>query len=189
MNHRASLRVQLTTMFTIFTFLFATMTATGAPTRPVSSKPVPASKPADKPAKSTPGLNAFVQGLASDGSVFNGLLNITSFQAVGGKLNAVGTLALNLAGQTVTQAVSIPVASIDPSCSILNLVLGPLNLTLLGLNISLNQVVLIITATQGAGNLLGNLLCDVANLLNPGGNLSTLLNDLVTALNNLIAGL
>jgi hypothetical protein len=52
------------------------------------------------------------------------------------------------------------------ACPILHLVLGPLNLNLLGLNVSLNQVVLDITAVHGAGNLLGNLLCSVANLLN-----------------------
>jgi len=32
--------------------------------------------------------------------------------------------------------------------------------------VTLNQVVLDITAVPGAGNLLGNLLCSVANLLN-----------------------
>jgi hypothetical protein len=43
------------------------------------------------------------------------------------------------------------------SCPILHLVLGPLN-HLLGLNVSLNQVILDITAIPGPGNLLGNLL-------------------------------
>ena len=61
--------------------------------------------------------------------------------------------------------------------------LGPLNLNLLGLNVTLNQVVLDITAIPGAGNLLGNLLCSVSNLLNgtgtsglTSGELSGLLN-------------
>ena len=67
----------------------------------------------------------------------------------------------------------------------LNLVLGPLHVDLLGLVINLNQVNLNITAIPGAGNLLGNLLCDIANLLNPPGALS----DLVTALNQLLASL
>ena len=52
------------------------------------------------------------------------------------------------------------------SCSVLHLVLGPLDLNLLGLAVHLNRVVLDITAIPGAGNLLGNLLCAVANLLN-----------------------
>ena len=46
------------------------------------------------------------------------------------------------------------------------------------------QVVLNITAQPGPGNLLGNLLCDVANLLN--GGLSGLLTNLVADLNNIL---
>lgn len=51
------------------------------------------------------------------------------------------------------------------TCNILHLVLGPLNLNLLGLKVHLNRVVLNITAQSGSGNLLGNLLCAVAHLL------------------------
>jgi hypothetical protein len=68
------------------------------------------------------------------------------------------------------------------SCPVLNLVLGPLHLNLLGLVVDLNQVPLHITAQSGPDNLLGNLLCDITNLLNPGGdlgNLSNLLNQLL----------
>jgi hypothetical protein len=57
-------------------------------------------------------------------------------------------------------------AAAAASCSVLHLVLGPLNLNLLGLAVHLNRVVLDITAIPGAGNLLGNLLCAVVNLLN-----------------------
>ena len=53
-------------------------------------------------------------------------------------------------------------------CPVLHLVLGPLNLNLLGLHVHLNQVNLNIAAVSGPGNLLGNLLCSVANLLNGG---------------------
>ena len=66
------------------------------------------------------------------------------------------------------------------TCPVLHLVLGPLNLNLLGLTVHLNQVVLDIDAVPGAGNLLGNLLCSVSNLLNgsplPSNELSGLLN-------------
>jgi hypothetical protein len=67
-------------------------------------------------------------------------------------------------------------------------VLGPLHLDLLGLVVDLNQVHLTITAVPGAGNLLGNLLCAVANLLNGGGTLgglSTLLNQILAILQGL----
>jgi hypothetical protein len=49
-----------------------------------------------------------------------------------------------------------------------------LNLNLLGLVVTLNQVHLNITAVPGAGALLGNLLCAVVNLLNGGGPLSSI---------------
>ena len=47
----------------------------------------------------------------------------------------------------------------------LHLELGPLDLDLLGLVVHLDPVHLDITAVPGAGNLLGNLLCAVAGLL------------------------
>ena len=50
-------------------------------------------------------------------------------------------------------------------CPILHLELGPLDLNLLGLVVHLDRVVLDITAVPGAGNLLGNLLCAIAHLL------------------------
>ena len=56
------------------------------------------------------------------------------------------------------------------TCSILDLTLGPLHLDLLGLIVDLNQVHLMITAQRGPGNLLGNLLCAVAGLLDGGAN-------------------
>ena len=74
------------------------------------------------------------------------------------------------------------------SCDILNLVLGPLDLNILGLEVHLNQVVLDIIGTTGAGNLLGNLLCAVAGLLDGGaalGQIAALLNQILGILNGL----
>ncbi|HKD07892.1 MAG TPA: hypothetical protein VKB79_18480 [Bryobacteraceae bacterium] len=129
------------------------------------------------------------------GGSFVGTLTITGFQVVNGALNAVGTVTGNLldsagnqVGSTITQAVSIPVAA-SGSCPILNLTLGPLDLNVLGLVVHLNQVVLNITAVPGAGNLLGNLLCSVANLLNGGSPLSTLATNLAALLNQVLAAL
>jgi hypothetical protein len=70
-------------------------------------------------------------------------------------------------------------------CNILNLVLGPLDLNLLGLEVHLNQVILDIVAVTGAGNLLGNLLCAIVGLLDGGGaaaQIVTLLNQLLAVL-------
>lgn len=74
------------------------------------------------------------------------------------------------------------------TCSVLHLTLGPLDLNLLGLTVHLNQVVLNIDANSGSGNLLGNLLCAVAGLLDGGllgqlGDLTGLLNQILGLLN------
>lgn len=104
---------------------------------------------------------------------------------------AVGTLIgtlTNGAGQTqsvVLPNISVPVTAATASCPILSLTLGPLHLDILGLVIDLNQINLNITAQPGPGNLLGNLLCDVANLLNNGGPLTSITN----LLNQLLGGL
>ena len=75
-----------------------------------------------------------------------------------------------------------PAQSSQLVCRILTLTLGPLDLNLLGLRVQLNQLNLRITAIPGGG-LLGDLLCGVANLLNPpalgGGNLASVLNALL----------
>jgi hypothetical protein len=69
-------------------------------------------------------------------------------------------------------------SSARATCQILHLVLGPLDLNLLGLKVHLDRVVLDITAESGSGNLLGNLLCAVAHLLDSGntGGLTQLVN-------------
>ena len=83
-----------------------------------------------------------------------------------------------------------PLPDIPNSCQVLNLTLGPINLNLLGLVVRTNQIQVRIDAVPGAGNLLGNLLCSVTNLLNPTGALGQLtgaLNQLTAALNALLA--
>jgi hypothetical protein len=50
----------------------------------------------------------------------------------------------------------------SPTCQVLDLVLGPLNLDLLGLVVDLNQVHLSVTATRGGG-VLGDLFCKLAD--------------------------
>jgi len=102
-----------------------------------------------------------------------------SFVAQDGALS----LAVSYNGQVVGSA---PV-QVTGTCQVLNLVIGPLHLDLLGLVIDLNQVTLSITAESGAGNLLGNLLCGIANLLNTGdlSRVANLLNQLIAILSNL----
>ena len=77
-------------------------------------------------------------------------------------------------------------------CPILHLDLGPLDLNLLGLHVHLNEVVLDVEAIPGPGNLLGNLLCAGAGLLDGvdvGGILGGLLQNLINLLIRLLEGL
>jgi hypothetical protein len=124
---------------------------------------------------------------------------ITSFQVVDGVLTAVGTITgtvatTDVAGTTILTdvtdaAFSAPVSILQApgaSCEILDLVLGPLHLDLLGLVVDLSQVDLDITAVPGPGNLLGNLLCAVVRLLD-GGN-TTALQNILDVLNRILGG-
>jgi hypothetical protein len=135
---------------------------------------------------------------ADGAGTFSGTFTPASFSVVNGVLEATGLLKGTLTDANgtslgnVSQTTTLPVqttgaaGSAAPAalaCNILNLVLGPLNLNLLGLVVTLNEVHLNITAVPGS--LLGDLLCDVANLLNGGGALSglaTLLNEILAAL-------
>ncbi|OBA85491.1 hypothetical protein A5662_00150 [Mycobacteriaceae bacterium 1482268.1] len=123
--------------------------------------------------------SAPVSGVTDTGQQLTG--NFTATQFIKGTsqtgLMAVGQLTGTLGGQQVSQQVTLPVNQITGSCEILDLVLGPLDLNLLGLVVHLDTVHLNITAQSGPGNLLGNLLCAVAGLLdNPSGNINGILN-------------
>lgn len=82
----------------------------------------------------------------------------------------------------MSRQVILPITDATGTCEILDLTLGPLDLDLLGLVVHLDQVHLVITAESGPGNLLGNLLCGIAGLLDQG--IPT--NQLVTLLNQLL---
>jgi len=132
---------------------------------------------------------------------FKGTFTPTSFSVVNGVLKATGPLKGTLTDANgtslgnVSQTATLPVQTTATStaaapavaaCNVLNLVLGPLNLDLLGLVVTLNEVHLNITAVPGS--LLGDLLCDVANLLN-GGGVGGLLSEISALLNEILAAL
>jgi len=132
--------------------------------------------------------SAIVQGLqipinfSSPNGTFTGNFDLTRFVIRNGQLAAVGTLTgtvTNAAGQTVgaiAQTITLSLININATCDILHLELGPIDLNLLGLVVHVDKIVIDIDAQSGAGNLLGNLLCAVANLLNANGPLSQLVN-------------
>ena len=151
-----------------------------------------------------------VTGHTSKGATFAGKYHVTKFVDRNGHLKAVGHLSGTLtkrsgATKAVSERVRMPVnmsatraantASALPttsstastsavSCDVLHLVLGPLDLDLLGLVVHLDKVVLDITAVPGAGALLGNLLCAVVGLLDGTGigGLSGILTNLLNAI-------
>ena len=129
-----------------------------------------------------------VTGTLANGGTFNGVFTPTRFMNQNGELAVTGVVTgavtsatgtTPIAPQTVTTAVTSAAAT--GSCQILDLVLGPLDLNLLGLKVHLDTVHLNITAQSGAGNLLGNLLCAVAGLLDGTG-----INGLAALLNRLL---
>ena len=141
---------------------------------------------------STPGGGGITVPLL-DTATTDVVLTVNRFVRSGSEILAVGTVTATVIDaatgvvSTATRQVRIPLL-LDQStgtCEILSLVLGPLDLDLLGLQVHLNQVVLTIEAESGPGNLLGNLLCAVAGLLDQGGPLtgiSNLLNQILAAL-------
>jgi hypothetical protein len=118
---------------------------------------------------------------------FTGTLTLKRFTVIDGVVNAVGMLVGTATTPTgpvpIARTVSIPVALVNPAtCDILHLELGPLDLDLLGLVVHLDKIVLDIDAQSGPGNLLGNLLCSVAGLLDNPGGLARLLNQILQIL-------
>jgi len=193
--------------------------ATAAPAATVAGvadhQAVAAGQATSKPGKGSmlTAAPATVTGVAANGTDFNGTFSLQRFKERGGVIYAVGTLTGTLGDKSVKRHVSLPVTgatseadaagmrqqigALAPvptpgACDILTLALGPLNLNLLGLRVALDPVNLLIEAIPGAGNLLGNLLCGVAGLLDGGllgGGLGNLLNNLLASITNLLNGL
>ena len=146
----------------------------------------------------TKSSSPLVMPVTAAGGAFNGIFTLTSFALQNGALVANGIVSgTDANGVSHFGTVSVPVstgatasstaAAAAASCTILHLVLGPINLNVLGLQVTTNQIVLDISAIPGAGNLLGNLLCDIAGLLNgsPTATLVGLLNQIIAILQGL----
>lgn len=134
-----------------------------------------------------PALEIPVTGTGALGTL-DGTFTLQRFAVEDGTVTAVGRLVgmvTNTATGAVTSIVrnvALPVAVGEATCDILHLDFGPLTLDLLGLQVDLSQIVLDITAESGPGNLLGNLLCGVAGLLDNPSGLAKLLNQILSIL-------
>jgi hypothetical protein len=165
----------------------------------VLAVPVAASAATTPTTTATSLKNVPITGKAHNGKAFNGHFTVTRFVTKNGKTVAEGTLTGKLGSKTIkSQLVDLPAAlpssstassimkaSSAATCPGPHLDLGPLNLTLLGLTVHLNEVILDINAVSGPGNLLGNLLCSVSNLLNSGTPLSNTLSGLLNIVQQL----
>ena len=145
-------------------------------------------------ASSDAALSGPVQG-TYDGKPFRAIVSVTQFVVRDGTLHAaarLGGVVGDLAEATVdaleSQTLHLPVivgptvrpqvvimadggagadAGLGTICDVLYLRLGALNLDVLGLALKLETVTLDIHGQAGSGNLVGNLLCTVASLLDP----------------------
>jgi hypothetical protein len=129
---------------------------------------------------------------------FRGRLSVLEFKQVGQEIVAVakltGTVTEDGDKKRVSRKINVPVSlpgvaelQAQATCEILDLVLGPIDLRLLGLRLQVNRIHIRLTATQGGG-LLGDLLCAIANLLN-GGNVLGQLTQILSLLNQILAAL
>lgn len=180
--------------------VMAGMSGIAAQAAPVSAGHV-AHVTAGIPARAKGHIKAPVTGTFRKGAVrghFHGRFMPRKFTVRHGVLEARGLLRGELVTAhgkklgSVHRIVTMPVRTHNRAmtasaarCSILNLNLGALNLNVLGLVVHLNPVHLTITAVPGTGNLLGNLLCRIAGLLNGTGSLgqiAALLNRVLSLL-------
>lgn len=160
--------------------------ASASPSRPATAAVGHASAakgsklPVSVPAKMK-GVAGTLNGTVSRFSAKSGnVLADVSFTSFTSKAGTVTTLP-----HAINRGLPVMSAATAKSCGILNLKLGPLHLNLLGLVVNLNRVHLTITAVNAPGNLLGNLLCAVAHLLDgpaPAASQTRLLNDVVGTL-------
>jgi len=100
-------------------------------------------------------------------------ITITSVTVQNGNLVANGLIGSNPFQAPLT----VGTQQSGQACPILNLQLGPIDLNLLGLGVQTSRICLDVTAFEGGG-LLGDLLCEVANLLQGGLPLAEVLTQL-----------
>ena len=186
----------LALLLTVLTFALMPLSVSASAGRSAAAQPANLAARATFAPVFAGGVTVPVAGTTNKGGKFTGNFNIQQFKVVNNQIVALTRLR-DSAGRVLT-TVPIPVQNARVSgasgatrlqqlnsCRILHLELGPLDLNLLGLRIQLNRVVLDITAERGPGNLLGNLLCAVAGLLdgNPTAGLAALLNRILGILN------
>ncbi len=169
----------LALLATLMTALMAGPSSAGTPAAPQSADRLTAGLPVSGTCTNV------VTGVTG---TFTGTLEVTGFDIQNGELVAQGLLSGTCsAGGSITDVpVQFPVDIPTATCRILLLELGPIHLDLLGLVIDVSPITVLITAVPGPGNLLGNLLCAVARLLDRGDPFG-LLDDVLNAILDLLS--
>jgi len=139
------------------------------------------------PASLGQGIGAILAPVAQQASPL--AINVTNVavQTVDGvaQLVASGTIA----GQQFTSPITLDTSPSNSDCPILHLTLGPINLNVLGLQVTTSPICLQIDASRGNGQLLGNLLCGLSHALDqPGGTLGGFLGTLSSTDANALLG-
>jgi hypothetical protein len=105
-----------------------------------------------------------------------GVLNASDLTLAPGAVAGLSPVLQSLTSDTLVNTSGTPA-----SVPVLNLAIAstdgttpPVDVNLLGLNITTSNIQAQLTAQTGPGNILGNLLYNAANLLNPGGGVNLL---------------
>ena len=157
MNLRTRIAAGATAAAMVSIFGLAGTAASAAPSAPTST--VAAARAA---------VDLPVTGTLPDGSTFTGQLSQLVATVVNGVPMLSGMIAgtgLPAAGTPFTTAITGAAAA----CPVLNLMLQPLHLDLLGVVVNLDAVHLAIDAVPGPAKLLGNLVCALAGALDANG--------------------
>jgi hypothetical protein len=162
----------------------------------LEEREVPAGLGADRQAL----LQALMIAQSSSGDLSVLPIHINQVVNANGQLFAVGSLwGMPFADPINLSFTRVNPTAADPTTAILDLHLAPIKLNVLGLHVETSPICLKVNAVSGQGNLLGNLLTDIANLLNGpvgtavplnaaniGSLSSTQLSDLTTQLTSLL---
>jgi hypothetical protein len=195
-NTKLNLAIAAVTGVAVAALAVPTVSAGAAPTKQATgTATVTADQSVARISSNKGRLTSKVRGEFGSNGIVRGTFHPDRFFVKHGETFASGVLHAKLKRAngnvigTADRRITIPVKNANSSktaratCDILNLVLGPLDLNLLGLEVHLKKVVLDIVARTGAGNLLGNLLCAVAGLLDgPQLRLSNVLNRILSIL-------
>jgi hypothetical protein len=116
------------------------------------------------------GVQVHAKKVRTSPDAINLVPTVNAVSVQNGQLVATGTATATVGGQTVTVPFTVPLkitTAPTVGCPVLDLTLGPIDLDLLGLHLVTSPICLDIIAIPGGG-LLGDLLCNVGNLLQSG---------------------